>query len=97
MNEPGIPTCTSCLNGDGITRCRVISCVQSVGFLPAKDSQEDVSWVTLEESQPQTDISWQTLTLSPPTEQDNSQYRENQFLLLLRLWPKKEPFVVFVN
>uniref|UniRef100_A0A8C5D479 Acylamino-acid-releasing enzyme n=1 Tax=Gadus morhua TaxID=8049 RepID=A0A8C5D479_GADMO len=44
--------------------------------LVAKDSQEDVSWVTLEEAQPQKDISWQILTLSPPTDQDNSQYRK---------------------
>ncbi|XP_030223269.1 acylamino-acid-releasing enzyme isoform X1 [Gadus morhua] len=55
----------------------------SVGFLPAKDSQEDVSWVTLEEAQPQKDISWQILTLSPPTDQDNSQYPGLDFEALL--------------
>uniref|UniRef100_A0A8C5AG46 Acylamino-acid-releasing enzyme n=1 Tax=Gadus morhua TaxID=8049 RepID=A0A8C5AG46_GADMO len=55
----------------------------TVGFLPAKDSQEDVSWVTLEEAQPQKDISWQILTLSPPTDQDNSQYPGLDFEALL--------------
>uniref|UniRef100_A0A672L2T2 Acylaminoacyl-peptide hydrolase n=1 Tax=Sinocyclocheilus grahami TaxID=75366 RepID=A0A672L2T2_SINGR len=37
-----------------------------VGFLPAKGSENKMSWVTLEETQPQADISWQTLNFSPP-------------------------------
>ena len=50
---------------------------QRVGFLPARDSQEKVVWVTLEDSQVLPDIYWQILTFTPPPEQDNSQYRKN--------------------
>ncbi|KAG7521447.1 acylamino-acid-releasing enzyme-like isoform X2 [Solea senegalensis] len=45
-----------------------------VGFLPARDSREEVSWVTLEDSQMLPEISWQILTFTPPPEQENSQY-----------------------
>ncbi|XP_047233004.1 acylamino-acid-releasing enzyme isoform X2 [Girardinichthys multiradiatus] len=45
-----------------------------VGFLPGKDSQEEVVWITLEESQTLPDIDWQIRTFTPPAEQDNSQY-----------------------
>ncbi|MEQ2197490.1 hypothetical protein XENOCAPTIV_030198, partial [Xenoophorus captivus] len=45
-----------------------------VGFLPGKDSQEEVVWITLEESQTLPDIDWQIKTFTPPAEQDNSQY-----------------------
>uniref|UniRef100_A0A8D3BMW0 Acylamino-acid-releasing enzyme n=1 Tax=Scophthalmus maximus TaxID=52904 RepID=A0A8D3BMW0_SCOMX len=46
-----------------------------VGFLPARDSQEEVGWVTLEDSQVLPDIQCQILTFNPPPEEDNSQYR----------------------
>lgn len=48
--------------------------VQRVGFLPALDSQEEVTWVTLEDSEPLSDIDWKILTFVPPPEEDNSQY-----------------------
>uniref|UniRef100_A0A3B3C5N4 Acylamino-acid-releasing enzyme n=1 Tax=Oryzias melastigma TaxID=30732 RepID=A0A3B3C5N4_ORYME len=54
-----------------------------VGFLPSRDSQEKVAWVTLEESQMLPDIGWQILTLTPPPEQDNSQYPGLDFEALL--------------
>lgn len=58
-------------------------CVQRVGFLPARDSQEEVVWVTLEDSQVLPDIDWQILTFTPPPEQDNSQYRKNKIFILV--------------
>lgn len=48
-----------------------------MGFLPARDSEEEVSWVTLEEAQPLPDIEWQIVTFTPPPEQQNTQYRKN--------------------
>lgn len=48
-----------------------------MGFLPARDSEEEVSWVTLEEAQPLPDIEWQVVTFTPPPEQQNTQYRKN--------------------
>ncbi|XP_014328868.1 acylamino-acid-releasing enzyme-like isoform X1 [Xiphophorus maculatus] len=45
-----------------------------VGFLPGKDSQEEVVWVTLEESQTLPDIDWQIKTLTPSEGLDNHQY-----------------------
>uniref|UniRef100_A0A3B4WAV9 acylaminoacyl-peptidase n=1 Tax=Seriola lalandi dorsalis TaxID=1841481 RepID=A0A3B4WAV9_SERLL len=54
-----------------------------VGFLPARDSQEEVVWVTLENSQVLPDIHWQILTFTPPPEQDNSQYPGLDFEALL--------------
>lgn len=62
-------------------RCHLMQChlyVQRVGFLPARDSQEEVVWVTLEDSQTLPDIDWQIMTFTPPPEQDNSQYRKNK-------------------
>lgn len=47
-----------------------------MGFLPALDSEEEVAWVTLEDSQPLPDIDWKILTFLPPPEEDNSQYRK---------------------
>uniref|UniRef100_A0A3B3WX13 acylaminoacyl-peptidase n=1 Tax=Poecilia mexicana TaxID=48701 RepID=A0A3B3WX13_9TELE len=45
-----------------------------VGFLPGKDSQEEVVWVTLEESQTLPDIDWQIKTFTPSEGLDNHQY-----------------------
>ncbi|XP_008316496.1 acylamino-acid-releasing enzyme [Cynoglossus semilaevis] len=45
-----------------------------VGFLPARDSEEEVTWVTLEDSQPLPEISWEILTFTPPPEQENKDY-----------------------
>ncbi|XP_032431432.1 acylamino-acid-releasing enzyme-like isoform X2 [Xiphophorus hellerii] len=45
-----------------------------VGFLPGNDSQEEVVWVTLEESQTLPDIDWQIKTLTPSEGLDNHQY-----------------------
>ncbi|XP_017161054.1 acylamino-acid-releasing enzyme-like isoform X1 [Poecilia reticulata] len=45
-----------------------------VGFLPGKDSQEEVVWVTLEESQTLPDIDWQIKTFTPSEGLDNRQY-----------------------
>ncbi|XP_051526113.1 acylamino-acid-releasing enzyme isoform X2 [Myxocyprinus asiaticus] len=59
-----------------------------VGFLPVKGCESEVSWVTLEETQPHTDISWQTVNFSPPPEQDNSQYSGLDFDAVL-LKPKE--------
>lgn len=59
---------------------KVKFCAQRVGFLPARDSQEEVVWVTLEGSQALPDIDWQILTFTPPAEQENSQYRKNKAL-----------------
>lgn len=47
-----------------------------MGFLPALDSEEEVAWVTLEDSQPLPDIDWKILTFVPPPEEENSQYRK---------------------
>ncbi|XP_063742610.1 acylamino-acid-releasing enzyme isoform X4 [Eleginops maclovinus] len=55
----------------------------SVGFLPPRDSQEEVVWVTLEDSQTLPEIDWQILTFTPPPEQDNSQYPGLDFEALL--------------
>ncbi|XP_058498460.1 acylamino-acid-releasing enzyme isoform X2 [Solea solea] len=54
-----------------------------VGFLPARDSREEVSWVTLEDSQMLPEISWQILTFTPPPEQENSQYSGLDFEAVL--------------
>ncbi|XP_060930308.1 acylamino-acid-releasing enzyme-like [Limanda limanda] len=54
-----------------------------VGFLPARDSQEQIEWVTLEDSQVLPDIHWQILTFTPPPDQDNSQYSGLDFEALL--------------
>lgn len=66
--------------------CHLLYChfhVQRVGFLPPRDSQEEVVWVTLEESQMLPDIDWQILTFTPPPEQDNKQYRKNKKIFVL--------------
>uniref|UniRef100_A0A669BZD8 acylaminoacyl-peptidase n=1 Tax=Oreochromis niloticus TaxID=8128 RepID=A0A669BZD8_ORENI len=47
-----------------------------VGFLPSRESEEDVVWVTLEDSPTLPEIDWKILTFTPPPEQDNSQYRK---------------------
>ncbi|XP_075901966.1 acylamino-acid-releasing enzyme-like isoform X2 [Nelusetta ayraudi] len=54
-----------------------------VGFLPARDSEEEVSWVTLEEAQPLPDIEWQIVTFTPPPEQQNTQYPDLDFEALV--------------
>ncbi|XP_059188274.1 acylamino-acid-releasing enzyme isoform X3 [Centropristis striata] len=54
-----------------------------VGFLPPRDSQEEVVWITLEDSQTLPEIDWQILTFTPPPEQDNSQYPGLDFEALL--------------
>lgn len=61
-----------------------------MGFLPAWDSQEEVAWVTLEDSQPLPDIDWKILTFVPPPEEDNSQYRKKTFFCVT-LIKMKEP------
>ncbi|XP_061668184.1 acylamino-acid-releasing enzyme [Syngnathoides biaculeatus] len=71
-----------------------------VGFLPSRDSEEEVVWITLEESEPIPEIDWQILTFKPPSEQDNSQYPGLDFEALL-IKPKevkegvKLPLIVF--
>lgn len=57
--------------------------VQRVGFLPARDSEDEVVWVTLKESQLLPDIDWQILTFTPPPEQDNSHYRKNNSVFVV--------------
>uniref|UniRef100_A0A671UYZ1 acylaminoacyl-peptidase n=1 Tax=Sparus aurata TaxID=8175 RepID=A0A671UYZ1_SPAAU len=59
-----------------VVSCSSPNCPPSlrVGFLPARESQEEVVWVTLEDSQKLPDIDWQILSFTPPPEQDNSQY-----------------------
>uniref|UniRef100_A0A8C4NN92 acylaminoacyl-peptidase n=1 Tax=Dicentrarchus labrax TaxID=13489 RepID=A0A8C4NN92_DICLA len=52
-------------------------------FSLTRDSQEEVVWVTLEDSQTLPDIDWQILTFTPPPEQDNSQYPGLDFEALL--------------
>uniref|UniRef100_A0A3Q4N414 acylaminoacyl-peptidase n=1 Tax=Neolamprologus brichardi TaxID=32507 RepID=A0A3Q4N414_NEOBR len=47
-----------------------------VGFLPSREFQEDVVWVTLEDSPTLPEIDWKILTFTPPPDQDNSQYRK---------------------
>ncbi|XP_020785237.1 acylamino-acid-releasing enzyme isoform X1 [Boleophthalmus pectinirostris] len=54
-----------------------------VGFLPARESQEKVAWVTLEDCDVLEDIDWNILTLTPPPEQDNRQYSGLDFEALL--------------
>jgi len=68
-----------------VISCSSPNCPPSlrVGFLPPSGSQEQVDWVTLEESQSHSDISWQILTFDPPPEQDNSQYPGLGFEALL--------------
>uniref|UniRef100_A0A3B3UQX4 acylaminoacyl-peptidase n=1 Tax=Poecilia latipinna TaxID=48699 RepID=A0A3B3UQX4_9TELE len=60
-----------------------------VGFLPGKDSQEEVVWVTLEESQTLPDIDWQIKTFTPSEGLDNHQYRK------ITLWNIHE--VIFIK
>ncbi|KAM3618441.1 uncharacterized protein V6R79_020412 [Siganus canaliculatus] len=68
-----------------VVSCSSPNCPPSlrVGFLPARDSQEEVVWVTLEDSQVLTDIDWKILTFTPPPEQQNSQYPDLDFEALL--------------
>uniref|UniRef100_A0AAQ5YN18 acylaminoacyl-peptidase n=1 Tax=Amphiprion ocellaris TaxID=80972 RepID=A0AAQ5YN18_AMPOC len=68
-----------------VVNCSSPNCPPSlrVGFLPGRDSQEEVVWVTLEDSQTLPDIDWQILTFTPPPEQDNSQYPGLDFEALL--------------
>ncbi|XP_054901935.1 acylamino-acid-releasing enzyme isoform X1 [Poeciliopsis prolifica] len=54
-----------------------------VGFLPGKDSQEQVVWVTLEESQTLPDIDWQIKTFTPSEGLDNHQYPGTDFEAVL--------------
>ncbi|XP_061909769.1 acylamino-acid-releasing enzyme-like isoform X1 [Entelurus aequoreus] len=85
-----------------VTSCASPNCPPSlrVGFLPGRDSQEKVVWVTLEESQPLPEIDWQILTFTPPSEQENSQYPGLDFEALL-IKPKelkddvKLPLIVY--
>ncbi|KAJ8016007.1 hypothetical protein DPEC_G00002650 [Dallia pectoralis] len=72
-----------------VVSCSSPDCPPSlrVGFLPA-DGSEEVGWVTLEESQTQPNIDWQILRLTPPPEQDNSQYPGLDFDAIL-LKPKE--------
>uniref|UniRef100_A0A8C9ZEU3 Acylamino-acid-releasing enzyme n=1 Tax=Sander lucioperca TaxID=283035 RepID=A0A8C9ZEU3_SANLU len=60
----------------------VVSC-SSPNCPPTRDSQEEVVWVTLEDSQTLPDIDWQILTFTPPPEQDNSLYPGLDFEALL--------------
>uniref|UniRef100_A0A4W6F251 Acylamino-acid-releasing enzyme n=1 Tax=Lates calcarifer TaxID=8187 RepID=A0A4W6F251_LATCA len=68
-----------------VVSCSSPNCPPSlrVGFLPPRDSQEEVVWVTLEDSQVLPDICWQILTFTPPPDQDNSQYPGLDFEALL--------------
>ncbi|KAI3357680.1 hypothetical protein L3Q82_016085 [Scortum barcoo] len=68
-----------------VVSCSSPNCPPSlrVGFLPARDSEEEVVWVTLEDSQMLPDIDWQILTFTPPPEEDNSQYPGLDFEALL--------------
>ncbi|TNM87014.1 acylamino-acid-releasing enzyme [Takifugu rubripes] len=68
-----------------VVSCSSPNCPPSlrVGFLPALDSQEEVAWVTLEDSEPLSDIDWKILTFVPPPEEDNSQYPGLDFEALL--------------
>ncbi|CAN9515559.1 unnamed protein product [Ophioblennius macclurei] len=68
-----------------VVSCSSPNCPPSlrVGFLPARDSQDELLWVTLEESQKLPDIDWQIMTFNPPPDQDNSQYPGLDFEALL--------------
>ncbi|KAM6924857.1 acylamino-acid-releasing enzyme-like [Xenentodon cancila] len=68
-----------------VVGCSSPNCPPSlrVGFLPGRDSREDVVWVTLEDSQVLLDVDWKILTFTPPQEQDNSQYPGLDFEALL--------------
>ncbi|XP_067448493.1 acylamino-acid-releasing enzyme isoform X1 [Thunnus thynnus] len=68
-----------------VVSCSSPNCPPSlrVGFLPARDSQEEVVWVTLENAQTLPDIDWQILTFTPPPDEDNSQYPGLDFEALL--------------
>uniref|UniRef100_A0A3B4ZH63 acylaminoacyl-peptidase n=1 Tax=Stegastes partitus TaxID=144197 RepID=A0A3B4ZH63_9TELE len=68
-----------------VVSCSSPNCppILRVGFLPGRDSQEEVVWITLEDSQTLPDIDWQILTFTPPPEQDNSQYPGLDFEALL--------------
>uniref|UniRef100_A0AAQ4PL83 acylaminoacyl-peptidase n=1 Tax=Gasterosteus aculeatus aculeatus TaxID=481459 RepID=A0AAQ4PL83_GASAC len=78
-----------------VVSCSSPNCPPSlrVGFLPPRDSQEEVVWVTLEDTQTMSEIDWQILTFTPPPEQDNSQYPGLDFEALL-IKPKKVPDAV---
>uniref|UniRef100_A0AAX7V2G0 acylaminoacyl-peptidase n=1 Tax=Astatotilapia calliptera TaxID=8154 RepID=A0AAX7V2G0_ASTCA len=66
-----------------VTYISAISFVQMVGFLPSRESEEDVVWVTLEDSPTLPEIDWKILTFTPPPDQDNSQYPGLDFDALL--------------
>ncbi|XP_037124119.1 acylamino-acid-releasing enzyme isoform X1 [Syngnathus acus] len=74
-----------------VASCSSPNCPPSlrVGFLPTRDSDEQMVWITLEESQTLPEIDWQILTLAPPSDQDNSQYPGLDFEALL-FKPKEE-------
>uniref|UniRef100_A0A4W4ES82 Acylamino-acid-releasing enzyme n=1 Tax=Electrophorus electricus TaxID=8005 RepID=A0A4W4ES82_ELEEL len=59
-----------------VVSCSSPNCPPSlrVGFLPVSGSEDEMSWVTLEEAQTQPEIDWQILSFTPPPEEDNSQY-----------------------
>uniref|UniRef100_A0A669C378 acylaminoacyl-peptidase n=1 Tax=Oreochromis niloticus TaxID=8128 RepID=A0A669C378_ORENI len=68
-----------------VTYGSVISFLQRVGFLPSRESEEDVVWVTLEDSPTLPEIDWKILTFTPPPEQDNSQYLFNTKSIFISL------------
>ncbi|KAF4070681.1 hypothetical protein AMELA_G00288290 [Ameiurus melas] len=72
-----------------VVSCSSPNCPPSlrVGFLPASGSEEEVSWLTLEDAQMQPEIDWQVLSFTPPPEEDNKQYPGLDFDAIL-LKPK---------
>ncbi|KAM9476086.1 acylamino-acid-releasing enzyme-like [Clarias gariepinus] len=72
-----------------VVSCSSPNCPPSlrVGFLPASGSEEEVSWVTLEDAQMQPEFDWQVLSFTPPPEEDNKQYSGLDFDVIL-LKPK---------
>lgn len=50
------------------------TCMQRVGFVPR--AGEAVSWQTLQEPLMTFDFSWKVLDVTPPSDEENANYRE---------------------
>ncbi|XP_075040012.1 acylamino-acid-releasing enzyme [Mixophyes fleayi] len=61
-----------------------------VGFLPPSNSEEEITWVSLEEENSIVEIDWSYRTHKPPPEEENPQYPDLQFESIL-LKPRNTP------
>uniref|UniRef100_A0A4W3K094 Acylamino-acid-releasing enzyme n=1 Tax=Callorhinchus milii TaxID=7868 RepID=A0A4W3K094_CALMI len=61
-----------------------------VGILPAAGSEQEVTWVALDEAERLPDIEWQILTFTPPCGQEHPKFRKSRLPLTCRFAFGKE-------